>query len=276
MLLFDIIIPTYNRAQFLPRAINSVLNQSIKSFQLIIVDDGSTDETAEILRSYQDHPQITIVTQKNAGVSSARNTGVKYAKAHWIAFLDSDDEWLTDKLKLTQIFIENNPNLQFIHTEELWIRHNVRVNLPKKFDKSSENIFERSLDFCLISPSTVVMSKELFYQYGPFNEEFPVCEDYDLWNKILSHEAIGYIDIPLTKKYGGHEDQLSTKYFGMDYWRFKSLTELYKDNALTLEKKELIKQRILLKGSILLKGFHKYQNQEKINEINLDLLNLSK
>jgi len=270
----DIIIPTFNRAQLLQRAVASILGQTSQNFQLIIVDDGSTDETSSILESYRAHSKITLLTQPNKGVSAARNFGIRHSQSEWLAFLDSDDEWMPNKLQLSEKFINDNPDIDFFHTDELWIRNGTRVNAPKKFSKSSENIFERSLDFCLISPSTVVMRRDLFNQHGPFNEEYPVCEDYDLWNKILAHENIGFIETPLTKKYGGHEDQLSTKYFAMDYWRFKSLLKLHLDTSISLQKRELIKDRLHQKGSLLLANYQKYQNQERIDEITQDLSNL--
>lgn len=276
MPLIDIIIPTYNRALVLKRAIDSVLNQSFRDFHLIIVDDGSTDHTQEILSEYEYNPQLTLLKKSNAGVSSARNFGVANSSASWIAFLDSDDEWLPLKLQKAVDFIKGSPTTEFIHTDEIWIRHGVRVNPPLKYKKHQENLFERSLEFCIISPSTSLMTRALFDKYGPFNESYPVCEDYDLWNKILAFENIGYLPDQLTKKYGGHEDQLSTRYVAMDYWRFCSLCELYSDPRLTSIQQEQIKKALIVKADFLKKGLTKYPDPSRLKEINFKLSNLLK
>lgn len=276
MPLIDIIIPTYNRALVLKRAIDSVLNQSFRDFHLIIVDDGSSDHTQEILSEYGHNPQLTLLKKSNAGVSSARNFGIEHSSAPWIAFLDSDDEWLPQKLQMAQIHIKAHPTIEFIHTDEIWIRNGVRVNPPLKYKKDQENLFERSLEFCIISPSTTLMTRALFDKYGPFNESYPVCEDYDLWNKILALEKIGYLPDQLTKKYGGHEDQLSTRYVAMDYWRFCSLCELYQFNGPSSSQKEQIKSMIMIKANFLKKGLLKYPDPQRLGEINSKLSNLLK
>jgi glycosyltransferase involved in cell wall biosynthesis len=265
----DIIIPTFNRAQVLKRAIESVLNQTYQNFSLFIVDDGSTDETPIFLKQIQNNKKVKILSQKNLGVSAARNLAIKTSKSPWISFLDSDDEWLPEKLMTQVNFIQNNPEVKFVHTQEQWIRNGVRVNPHKKHNKNTPDIFLESLERCLISPSTVIMKRELFSQTGLFNEELPVCEDYDLWNKILARNNVHFIDVYLTKKYGGHNDQLSNQYFAMDYFRIKSLLELLKEEDILMDKKLLIKNCILKKGEILKKGYLKHQNFEKSMELEI-------
>ena len=176
----DVIIPTFNRAPVLMRAIQSVLNQTYQDFTLHIVDDGSTDETASVLVQVQSHPKVVVHRQENRGASAARNFGVKNSTAPYISFLDSDDEWMPEKLQVQANFLKNSPHLSFLHSEEIWVRNGVRVNPKVKHQKSSKNLFIRSLDFCLISPSTVILSRELFLKHNGFDESFTVCEDYDL------------------------------------------------------------------------------------------------
>lgn len=262
----DVIIPTFNRASLLSRAIESVLKQSYKHFKLHIVDDGSTDHTQEILASYAAHPQVVIHHQPNQGVSSARNLAVKNSNSPWISFLDSDDEWLPQKLEKQIKFLEQNTDCRFLHAEEIWIRNGVRVNPKLKHNKAADDIFKRSLEFCLISPSTVIMKRDLFNQHGQFNESFVVCEDYDLWLKILATEEVGFLSDYVTNKYGGHTDQLSTQFVAMDYWRIKSLVALLQSNP-SADKKELIVAEIKKKAPILLKGYQKHQNLEHYQEI---------
>ncbi len=159
-------------------------------------------------------------------------------------------------------FLNKNPTIEFVHSNEIWVRNGKRVNPPARFDKSHHEIFKRSLEMCLISPSTVLMKKSLAEKYNLFNEEFVICEDYDLWLKILANEEIGFISENLITKYGGHEDQLSTKYPAMDYWRIRSLCELVKTN-LSSEKKKLIQEEISKKAPILLNGYLKHGQNEK-------------
>lgn len=274
-MLVDVVIPTYNRAHVMKKAIESVLNQSYSNFILHIVDDGSTDETAVFLQEYSTHPKVKLYHQSNAGVSSARNLAALNSKAEWISFLDSDDEWLPTKLEEQMSFLKHHPTCRFLHSEELWIRNGVRVNPKLKHQKNNDNIFVRSLDFCLISPSTVIMRRDLFVEHNGFDNKFVVCEDYDLWLKILANEDVGFISNPLVIKHGGHADQLSTKFVAMDYWRIKSLVNLYKAQSLNEEKKEQIKNVLLKKSELLLKSYIKYQNQKSFDEITNDLASIS-
>lgn len=260
----DVIIPTYNRKLTLERAITSVLNQSYPDYQLIVVDDGSTDGTWEALQKYASHPQITLLRQENKGVSAARNAGVKASSHAWVSFLDSDDEWLPQKLKTQMDYLSSNTNINFLHAEEIWIRNGVRVNPKMKHNKGPENLFERSLEHCLISPSTVIMKRELFLKHQGFDESMTVCEDFDLWNKILISEKIGFIPDFLVQKYGGHEDQLSTQFVAMDYWRIKSLLALAQAHPSQLE---LISDVLKKKVPLLLKGYLKHHNQQKYDEL---------
>lgn len=266
-MLVDVIIPTFNRADVMVKAIESVLSQTYKNFVLHIVDDGSTDHTQLVLEKYKDHPKIKTYLQKNAGVSSARNFAAKNGSGHWLSFLDSDDEWMPHKLETQINYLSQNPDCHFLHSEELWIRNGVRVNPKIKHLKSNDNIFIRSLDFCIISPSTVILTRELFLTHQGFDDSFIVCEDYDLWLKILLKNDIGFLPTPLIEKHGGHADQLSTKFVAMDYWRIKSLVNLYQDNDASVEQKKLIKEVILKKSELLLKSYIKYQNQKSFDEI---------
>lgn len=263
----DVIIPTYNRAELIQRAIESVMSQTYADFHLYVVDDGSTDTTQDVLKKYSVHPKVTLLKQDNQGVSSARNLGVKHGQNEWISFLDSDDEWLPNKLKLQTDYLLTHPEIRFLHSEEIWIRNGVRVNPKIKHNKSGEDLLERSLEFCLISPSTVIMKRELYTQHNGFDPEMMVCEDFDLWNKILISEKVGFTDEYVTQKYGGHEDQLSTKFLAMDYWRIKSLVALEKNYP----KDEKIISVIKKKTPILLKGYLKHGHQDKHDDL-LDMV----
>ena len=228
--LVSIIIPTYNRGWILNEAIDSVLAQDYKEYELIVVDDGSTDNTREILDTYgQD---ILVLRQANKGVSAARNRGIAEAGGQLVAFLDSDDLWLPRKLSRQVDYFNLNPDTVINQTEEIWMRNDVRVNPKDRHRKPSGMIFERSLGLCLVSPSAVMIQKTLFDGVGAFDENLPACEDYDLWLRISCRYPVHLIDTPLIIKRGGHGDQLS-KAPGLDRFRIQSLEKIIESGRLT-------------------------------------------
>ena len=228
--LVSVIIPTYNRGWTIKEAIDSVLAQSFIDFELIVVDDGSTDDTSEILDSYRD--DIKVLSQENNGVSAARNRGVATASGIFIAFLDSDDLWLPEKLSSQVDFFNSNPDALICQTEEIWVRNNMRVNPKKRHKKPWGMIFEPSLDLCLVSPSAVMIKRSLFEEVGVFDETLPACEDYDLWLRISCRYPVFLIDTPLIIKRGGHFDQLSAS-SGLDKFRIKSIKKIIESNLLS-------------------------------------------
>lgn len=260
---FSVVIPTYNRQETILRSVNSVINQKYSNFELIVVDDGSTDNTKELLQDLN----LIYIYKDNAGVSSARNLGIRSAKADWVCFLDSDDEWLPNKLEIFHNKINANPSFKFFHSNEIWIRNNVRVNAPKKFDKSNLNLFERSLDTCIISPSTSCINVDLIKTYDGFDESLVCCEDYDLWLKILLDQEVFFIEDYLTKKYGGHNDQLSTSFVAMDYFKIKSLNNILINSKPDIEHKQLMINTFLRKSKRLLSGYIKHKNLKNYDEI---------
>jgi len=218
----SVIIPTFNRASMLKQAVESVLAQDFKDFELIVVDDGSTDDTLAVLESY---PIASVVQRPHRGVSAARNTGIKTAAGSLIAFLDSDDLWLPPKLSIQTAFFRNHPDALICQTEEIWIRNGKRVNAKKRHKKRSGIIFEQAVALCLVSPSGVMIRKELFDMVGLFDETLPACEDYDLWLRIGCRFPIHLIDEPLVVKRGGHEDQLSQSP-RLDRFRIQALKKI--------------------------------------------------
>ena len=205
-------------------AVDSVLVQDFADFELLIVDDGSTDATASKLVKLGSRVRICSTPRK--GVSAARNTGVNGSAGRYIAFLDSDDLWLPGKLSRQIAFMEEHANVQVCQTEEIWIRNGIRVNPKAIHQKPSGDVFVRSLDLCLVSPSAVMMRRELFQRLGGFDESFPVCEDYDLWLRIAVELPIPLIPDALVIKRGGHPDQLSHSMWGMDRYRVLTLRKL--------------------------------------------------
>lgn len=254
--LVSVIIPTFNRSEYITRAAKSVLDQSFKDLELLIVDDGSTDETGKIIESLGD-PRIRYFFQPNQGVSRARNLGINNSRGNFISFLDSDDEWLPRKLEQQLESLESHPEYRIVHTNEIWIRKGLRVNQKKIHRKYGGWIFQYCLPLCVISPSSIMLSRDIFNKTGLFREDFPVCEDYELWLRLASAWPVLFIDDPLIVKYGGHHGQLSARHWGMDRFRVKALSGIIESGNLTQMQKRLAIQELKRKCVILEKGFRK-------------------
>jgi glycosyltransferase involved in cell wall biosynthesis len=252
--LVSAIIPTYNRASMVTEAVNSVLAQSYRNFELIVVDDGSTDDTAGALASYGD--ALRFWSQARSGVAAARNTGVRISRGEYLAFLDSDDLWLANKLAVQTAFMEQNRRVEICQTEEVWIRRGIRVNPKATHRKPSGDIFRRSLERCLVSPSAVMMTRRLFESAGGFDDAFWVCEDYDLWLRIAVDHEVPLITKPLVVKRGGHADQLSRSEWGMDRFRVVTLIKLLR-SGLEGAKRHWVLDELRRKIAILSAGARK-------------------
>ena len=252
--LVSVIIPTYNRGWILQEAIDSVLEQDFHDYELIVVDDGSVDDTPTILKAYKN--EITVLRQANRGVSAARNSGIKAATGRLISFLDSDDLWLPRKLSTQVQFFNDHPQAVITQTQERWIRNGVRVNPKKRHHKFSGMIFERSLALCLVSPSAVMIKKSLFNRVGIFDESLPACEDYDLWLRISCRYPVHLIETPLIIKRGGHDDQLS-KAAGLDKYRIQSLLKIIESDILTAPQSQAAIEKLKEKCAVYASGCRK-------------------
>ncbi len=247
----SVIIPTFNRRDFVREAVDSVLAQDFNDVELIVVDDGSTDGTAEALAAYG--RRLRLIRQANSGVSAARNTGIRAAAAPLIALLDSDDLWLPGKLTTQTAFFQRHPDALICQTEEIWIRNGLRVNPRKKHRKPSGDIFERSLQLCLVSPSAVMMRRRLLDEVGLFDESLPACEDYDLWLRVACRHPVYLIDEPLIVKRGGHADQLSRRP-GLDRYRIRSLARLLQSGLLDPARDAAVRRVLQRKCAIYVQG----------------------
>jgi glycosyltransferase involved in cell wall biosynthesis len=257
----SVVIPVYNRRQLLERAVISVLRQRFRDFECIVVDDGSDDGSFEI--SCLDDPRVSVVRlPEHRGVSAARNSGVSRAVSPWIAFLDSDDEWLPEKLRRQVALVQCNPDLRILQCREAWIRNGVRVNPPQTHEKKSGDLFAESLERCMITPSSVMLRKELFLEKGGFNESLPACEDYDLWLKITAEYQVGLVDEILLRRYGGHPDQLSATVPVLDRFRIRSLLGLLAAGHLTGIQNNLVRKQIFERATICANGYLKRGNRE--------------
>jgi len=226
----SVILPTFNRCGYLRQAVDSVLSQTSPANEIIVVDDGSTDGTGALLKTYGNH--LKVIRQHNRGVSAARNAGIRQARGEFIALLDSDDYWLPGKLAAQQAFFKARPDALICQTEETWIRNGKRVNPKRRHQKFSGMIFEKTLPLCLVSPSAVMIRRALFDEVGLFDESLPACEDYDLWLRISWKHPVYLIETPLIVKQGGHEDQLSAMP-ELDKYRIQALVKILNQGCLT-------------------------------------------
>ncbi len=256
------IIVSFNRSCFLDEAIQSVLSQSYfqkhpNTWELLIIDDGSTDDTSSLVADYVKRcSRIKYVYSEHQGVSAARNLGLRLASGKFIAFLDSDDLWLKDKIQVQLGYLKAFPEARFCLTEEIWLRNGLRVNQAKKHEKYSGWVLNKVLPRCLLSLSAALFRRELFEELGGFDESLPVCEDYDLGIRIALKYPYHFIQTPFILKRGGHPDQLSRKYWGMDRWRLQVLEKALR-LAVRIEDQEQIKKEIQKKCQILINGFQK-------------------
>ncbi|GAB4437348.1 MAG: glycosyltransferase [bacterium] len=259
----SVIIPTYNRKDFLREALLSVYNQTYKDFEVIVYDDGSTDDTTQMIETIKKYYPIKYISSEiNRGPSFARNRAVEAAQGRYIAFLDSDDLWLKNKLK-EQICFMKDKSIKICQTDEIWIRKGKRVNPLKKHAKPSGDVFERSLDLCLVSPSAVMMEKEIFIKHNGFDEKLPACEDYDLWLRISAKEKIYLLEKKLVIKRGGHKDQLSTAIPYLDRYRVYSMSKLIENSCLDNDKLLTVKKKLSEKCSIIIQGLKKKAKHEE-------------
>ena len=246
----SVIIPTYNRANFIVKAIESVLNQTVKVDEIIVIDDGSSDKTQELLKNYN----IKYKYQENSGVSKARNQGIKLSKNEWITFLDSDDIWEETKIQHQIDFHKNNKDILFSHTDELWKFNGKIIKQNKHQQKPYGECFNDNISLCKIGASTIFIHRSIFDNIGLFDEELVACEDYDLWLRILTKYKLGLVNKKLIEKIAGHKGQLSFETPLMDKYRITAL--------LKHKKQTLVKQEIIKKCNILIKGAVKHNNYD--------------
>ena len=259
--LVSVIIPTYNRSAMVMEAVASVLRQTYRPFECIVADDGSSDNTsAELQKDFAG--KIRLLRQENRGVSAARNLGIRESRGGYIAFLDSDDVWLPEKLSRQMAFFKHAPSMLICQTTERWMRKGKRVNAPETHRKKGGDIFQASLERCMITPSSVIVKRLLLDQVGLFDEQMPVCEDYDLWLRVTRQYPVGLIQEDLLIRNGGRPDQLSASH-SLDKYRIRALEKLLESDALTPEQRKAAEAVFAEKCAIYAKGCLKRGREEE-------------
>lgn len=260
----SVVIPTHNRASLLPRALRSVLEQTRIPDEVVVVDDGSTDNTTSVVE--EEFPEVRLLSQENRGVSAARNRGIMTTSGDWVAFLDSDDEWAPEKLERQLAALRLRSEFQVCHTDEIWIRNGRRVNPRRKHAKYGGRIFRYCLPLCAMSPSSVLIHRSVFERVGLFDEALPACEDYELWLRICSRFPVLYLDELLVVKYGGHPDQLSRNVWGLDRYRIQALEKILGTAELSAEERLAAIEILIEKIEIYIAGAQKRDKLEEVNK----------
>ncbi len=252
----SVVVPTFNRWPMAGEAIDSVMAQREVSFELIVVDDGSTDETstrlAELRRGFRvgvRHP-LRILRTENHGAAAARNRGVAAVCAPLVAFLDSDDLWAPDKLKCQLRQMRQNPGCVISQTDEIWMRNGILVNPGRRHRKRRGDFFIDSLRTCLISPSAVIMRTSVFRELGGFDEDMGAAEDYDLWLRVLLEFQVELMPEPLVIRRAGHPGQLSATVPAIDRFRILALLKLLLRDDLNPQRREAVCDAVIEKCGI--------------------------
>jgi len=254
----SVIITTFNRRSFLRNAAVSVLNQEYEDKEIIVVDDGSTDGSQQELTGLP----VRYVWKENGGISSARNRGIAEARGDFVAFLDVDDLWKKKKLSV-QMGLMKQMGYDISYTDEIWLRGGKHLNQKLRHRKYSGHIFEKCLPLCIISPSSVVMRRNVFNDAGFFDESMPVCEDYDMWLRLTARFPVLFINKPLIVKQGGHEDQLSRRYSGMDAYRIAGIAKILDSGLLKESMRDAAVGELTKKCRIYINGAMKRGRNEE-------------
>jgi glycosyltransferase involved in cell wall biosynthesis len=243
--LVSIITPVYNGSQYLSAAIESALAQTYKNFELLIVNDGSTDNSADIIRPFLKDSRVIYIEQKNAGVAAARNTALKQARGKYIGFLDQDDLWFKNKLELQIAALEKDGSLALVHSRQDFIdSHGNKI----KYDWITGGegyCFRENFIKNRIAVLTVLIRKNIIDEIGFFNEQLSGADDYEMWLRVTLKYPIKYIDQSLAF-YRFHDSNVSKDSFRMTISELKAINTTLSDHpeALHLLGKQIVRSRL--------------------------------
>ena len=206
----SVILPTYNRASLIGRAIKSILNQTFNDFELLIIDDGSVDDTEKVVKTFADTKVTYKKHEENKGAAAARNTGIHLARGEFIAFNDSDDEWMPEKLeRQIKKFSEVNSNIGVIYCGYIAVSQQTNREIFRSTPMEKGKIYPRILQGCITGTFTPLIKQACFEKVGLFDETLPSCQDWDMWIRISEYYEFDFISDILVKMYI-HGSQIST------------------------------------------------------------------
>ena len=208
--LVSVVIATFNTGRYLPQAVQSVLSQTYSNVEILIIDDGSTDDTAQIIRRWEQDERVRVYRQPNGGQAQARNRGVALSKGQYVAFLDADDEWLSHKLS-RQMPLFTNPQVGVVYSEYECMDGEGR-SLPKPPTRMYRGRITAALLIDnFVSFQTAVVRRECLERHGAFDESVRMGDDYDLWLRLSAHYEFDFIPQP-TARYRVWSGQMSKNY----------------------------------------------------------------
>ncbi len=267
---FSIVIPTYNRADFIGLALKSVLNQTFQNFEVIIIDNNSTDDTLEVIKGFNDN-RINVFNINNNGViGTSRNKGIKIAKGDWIAFLDSDDLWYPDRLKIIKKHIHNNPSYDVISTNEYMVDKNSKILSNLMYGPIEKNQYQSLLLYGnRLSPSATVVRKDFLIKESILfseSKDLITVEDYDFWLRLSLKKAKFFFIPSFQGEYLVHETNLSS----FMKLHKANLSNLYRDHIFNIQNFEKDRNLLWFKikySSIFLDELRYLITEKRLNNI---------
>lgn len=203
----SVIIPTYNRCKYLNFAIQSVLHQTYANWELLVIDDGSSDDTSSVIQEYiGKDKRIRSFRLKNGGVARARSVGIKEAKGEYVAFLDDDDYYLPHKLELQVNYLEKNPQHIFVYGQADYV--DSQGNYIKTVPGNPVRTYGELIQESVIFPTTIMVRRSAFEEFGYFRSSLKTCEDYDMWLRIARKYPFAFISEPVAK-YRRHRNNVT-------------------------------------------------------------------
>ncbi|MHC4139756.1 MAG: glycosyltransferase family 2 protein [Planctomycetota bacterium] len=237
----SVIIHTYNNEKFIAETVESVLNQTYKDYEIIVVDDGSVDGTRDALLPYMQ--EIRYHYKENGGIASAKNAGMALSKTEFIAFLDHDDLWVPDKLKLQIEYFNKNPQVGLVYAKYTTFRDGKELRTKPEKGYSGW-VFKELLSKSFIQTSTVIVKKECLDAVGPYDESLSLGDEYDMFLRISKKFQCGFVDKGLTR-YRIHDTNASNNDFLFDKENLGVYKKIY-SNFTDLDgiEKKILKKRI--------------------------------
>ncbi len=266
----SVIIHTYNNEKFIAETIESVLNQTYKDYEIIIVDDGSVDGTRDALSPYKQ--KIRYHYKENGGIASAKNTGISLSEAEFVAFLDHDDLWVSDKLQLQMECFKENPQVGLVYAQYTSFRDGKELRTKPEKGYSGW-IFKELLAKSFIQTSTVMVKKECLNIVGSYDESFSLGDEYDMFLRISKKFQCGFVDKGLTR-YRVHDTNASNNDFLFDNENLGVYKKIY-DNFTDLdgEEKKILRKRIARYSMKVAEGLISQGKLEESKKYQKDALN---